>query len=249
MAAVNIKIPPYWASDPQVWFTQVEAQFATRGISAQKTKYEYVVASLAPEIAIEVRDLILTPPVDTPYDTLKAQLIGRTAASKQKRLQLLLTAEELGDRKPSQLLRRMQQLMGDKRIDDSLVRELFLQRLPTNVRMVLASAGPTMGLNDLAQLADKIMEVAVPSVAALTTSPFAAELDQLRAEVAGLTKLVKSLSLPAHRPRGSSRRSSPSPSRPPSPAAEVCWYHRRYGEKAQKCRPPCTKSENGSASR
>ena len=216
MAAVNIKIPPYWASDPQVWFAQVEAQFATRGISAQKTKYDYVVASLVPEIATEVRDLILTPPVDTPYDTLKAQLIGRTAASEQKCLQLLLTAEELVTVSPHNCYAgRMQQLMGDKRIDDSLVRELFLQRLPTNVRMVLASAGPTMGLNDLAQLADKIMEVAVPSVAALTTSPYAAELDQLRAEVAGLTKLVKSLSLPALRPRGSSRRGSPSPSRPP----------------------------------
>jgi len=94
VAAVNIKIPSYWASDPQVWFAQVEAQFATHGISAQKTKYDYVVASLALEIATEIRDLILTPPVDTPYDTLKAQLIGRTAASEQKRLQLLLTAEE-----------------------------------------------------------------------------------------------------------------------------------------------------------
>ena len=34
----------------------------------------------------------------------------------------------------------MQQLLGDKAIDNAFLRELFLQRLPTNIRMVLVSA-------------------------------------------------------------------------------------------------------------
>ena len=250
VAAVNLKLPPFWPADPDVWFAQVEAQFTTRGITSQRTRYDYVVASLSPEFAAKVRDLILNVP-DRPYDTLKRELIQRTCPLEQRRLQRLLHATELGDRKPSQLLRHMRQLLGDgiAVADRPLLRELFLQRLPPTVRMVLASNAASESLEDIAQLADRIIDVAPPTVAALTPTPSAQdEVQALRAEVDRLKELVTSLtSHPPPHPR------SPSPRRTrrstPPPAMGLCWYHARFGDRARKCVPPCALAENTLAGR
>ena len=51
-ASINIKLQPFWPADPEVWFAQVEATFAT---NAQKaSRFDFVVASLSPEVATEV---------------------------------------------------------------------------------------------------------------------------------------------------------------------------------------------------
>ncbi len=157
--AVSLKLPPFWPNDPRIWFAQVEAQFITRHITQQQTKYAYVVSALQPEIALEVRDLLLECPGEDPYDKLKEELIRRTSASTQKRLHQLLIAEELGDRKPSQLLRRMRQLLGDHKLEESILKQLFLQRLPTNVQLILAPTNETVSIGQLAIVADRVIEV------------------------------------------------------------------------------------------
>ena len=156
-----------------------------RHITVSRTKFDYVIASLAPEFA-EVRDLLLNPPDETPYEVLKQQLIKRTSASEQRRLQQLLTTEELGDRKSSQVLRRIQQLLGDKAntMDAEIMQELFLQCLPANIRMVLTPLAGELNLDKLAQLADHIVEASpMHTIAATepdtTTSQLTAQVNDL----------------------------------------------------------------------
>ena len=128
VAAYALKIPPFWPTDPEIWFIQVEEEFRVKGITMQWTKYGHVVSNIPSAVATEVRDLLKDPPRDNPYDALKELLIRRTTASEQRRLQQLFITEELGDRKPTQLLRCMQQLLGEKAgaMDPSFIRELFL---------------------------------------------------------------------------------------------------------------------------
>ncbi|KAJ8030221.1 hypothetical protein HOLleu_26565 [Holothuria leucospilota] len=224
LAAVSIKLPPFWPKDPTIWFAQVEAQFITRGITLQSTKVAYVVASLQPEIAEEVRDLLITPPTEDPYDKIKTKLIERTQTSEQKRLHQLPISEELGDRKPSQLLRRMYQLLGQRQLEDSIFKTLFLQRLPTNVQLILASTRDTVDIEQLSLLADKILEVTpnVPTVSTVKSTPTppnvstnystpltgsSSEVDELRSLVSKLTTTVDALTDQSaeHRNRGRSR--------------------------------------------
>ena len=147
----------------------------------------------------------------------------------------------------------MQQLLGEKSgtVDGSFLCELFLQRLPSNVRMVLASSPDTLDIEGLATLADRIMEVApvVPIVNAVSPgqSPdLLSELSQLCAEVATLRKMLHPPDRCRRRSTTPRRRSTSPASSQPSP--DLCWYHSRFGDAARKCRPPCSKAGNTPAS-
>ena len=261
-AQVSIKLPLFWPDDADVWFAQAEAQFSIRRITDERTKYAYVVGALTKEYAVLVRDLLLNPPVALPFSTLKAALIKRTSDSDNTKLNQLLSAAQLGDQKPSQLLRHMERLLGDKTIDPSMFRQLFFQRLPKDVVLVLeATSSSGVSLATQAEIADTLMEISVnhhapPTRIATVSQPIATpavdsaagEVTALRAEISALSKVLhENLHTGRSLNRSNSSSRTTSPGRQDSQPAGVCFYHRRFGDKARKCREPCTSSISGNS--
>ena len=93
--AISLKLPDFWPSDPELWFAQK--------ITQEQTKFAHVVRLLPARYASEVRDIILRPP-EQPYKAIKEELQKRVCMSRRHHLQQLLPTEDLGERKPSQLL-------------------------------------------------------------------------------------------------------------------------------------------------
>lgn len=133
----------------------------------------------------------------------------------------------------------MQELSAGLKISDDLLKMLFLQRLPPDVKNILTISDGTVG--KLAEMADKMMDSSTRHVSAAssgsTTKP---EDPDLRCQIAALTEEIRNLKADRGRSSSRSRSASRSSSRNMyGDGDEICWFHRKYGSRASKCRDPC----------
>ncbi|CAG4986449.1 unnamed protein product [Colias eurytheme] len=227
---VSAKIPPFWPHKPAVWFAIVEAQFEIAGIVTDSTRYSYLVGHLDQRYAQEVEDIITRPPpAGQRYEILKRELIRRLSMSEEERVRQLISDEELGDRRPSQFLRHLRSLAGTTLTDESIVRQLWMRRLPQQVQAILASQ-QELALDKLAELADKVADVISPKQVFTSSAPNPSEpsdLDKLTQRVEELSRQV--CALLSSRPTTRSRSSSPRRSHSSTPSQErVCSCHKKF---------------------
>lgn len=237
-------LPPFWPERPALWFSQAEAIFETAGITRDSAKYGYVVSQLPEKFAAEVEDIITNPPNEDKYQYLKSELIRR-------RIRQLLGKEELGDRKPTQFLGHLRAIAGHSLHNETILKQLFFRRLPSNVQNIFA--GHTdLPLEKLASLADRILDVSTqncparPASSASTESDSSdksdPEIEDLSRRVDALMRQVGVLTVRVLQNQNAS--SSRSRSRGPyRPEQDFCWYHRRWRNKAHKCIIPCAWNE------
>ena len=247
----EVKLPEFILSNPQLWIQMCESSFNTYHpvIKLDRTKYDHLVKRLNYRVLEEISDV--TTSQEYSYEKLKAALIHRFSESTETRFARLLQGEELGDNKPSQLLRRLRALStGDNAVSEKLLNKLWMQRLPKNVRQVLQVSTAT--LTEMAQLADKIVEVEKGQLSEVSTytpsindqlmsnpseSNIMEVFKKFTAELSELRKRFDSQQ--GNRSRSHSRGRSRASSRVSSVNHDFCWYHNRFGADARKCVQPC----------
>lgn len=227
-AFVSVKLPEFWKTDPEMWFAQAEAQFVLGNVTKDDTKFYHIVAKVDQSVICHIADLVSNPPQQDKYKAVKDRLIARFTLSSEARLERLLGSSDLGDMRPTHLLAKMQELATGLNVDENLLKMLFVQRMPSHVRPILTISDGT--LSKLAEMADKMTEL--PHVSAVSTSARADDqMEQMKEQ-------LETLSTEFRRFRsGSGDRRSRSVSR--SRDNEICWYHRKYGRQAQRCKQPC----------
>ncbi|KMQ85816.1 hypothetical protein RF55_15411 [Lasius niger] len=253
-ASVNriaVRLPAFWPEDPELWFAQIEGQFALGGIVDDSSKYSYVLSKLEPKQAREIKDVITRPPSTNKYTAIKSALIQRLTDIQEQRIRQLLEREELGDRKPSQFLRHLTTLAGTV-VSNEMLRTLWLGRLPPTTQAILATRKDDE-LENVAEQADRIHEVNNRALVLATETtptgglqnPWAAQMEALTKQVATLTAQMSGIVKELRKGRSRTRSQSRQRTRSKTPRKEgICYYHRRFGAEAKKCTQPCTYQEN-----
>lgn len=166
--AVSLKLPTFWPANPEVWFQQAEAQFAVRNITADETKYFYVVAALDQDSATRLLDFLKAPPAAAKYDAVKTRLLSTFTLSAHERAGLLLSQPGLGSDSPTALMDKMLALMGDHP-PCFLFRRLFVNLMPEDIRPVLVHT-EIADARELAKLAERLCTARSDNVHAVSSS-------------------------------------------------------------------------------
>lgn len=225
------KIPDFWVAHPRLWFAQFESIMKPQK-KGDEDKFHLVVAKLGLDALQQVSDILTEPPTEDKYGTLKTRLIGAFEESESRQFQKLVSEMDLGDQKPSQLLRRMRDL-AKRKVPDETLQIMWTGHLPPAVRAVL-SISDIKDLDRLAQIADTVMEnirpqvemaqVCRPDIACLTE-----KIERLTLEVADLKQRRDNSNRSPHRRRFRSRSRSRN-------ASWICYYHKRFGDDSTKCK-------------
>lgn len=152
---VRLPWPTIVRENIELWFLQIDHWFTVNRITSDNTRFSTVVAALDANLLQQIYETVRNPPATGKYQAVKSAVIRNFTESEQRRAQQFVSGLQLGDKKPSHLLNDLRRIGGENQ-DEKFLKVLWLNRLPIQVQTCLAAS--TSQLNDLAQLADSVME-------------------------------------------------------------------------------------------
>lgn len=214
---VAVKVPPFWFNAPDIWFVQVEAQFANANITTDDSKFNTVVGAIDTEVLNKVRTAVLNPPAGRKYNNLKAMMLKEYGDSDYARMKKLFSELSLGDNKASFLLNEMRRL-GGVNVGDDVLKTLWMNQQ-------INSTNPADG--DRMAIMERQINQLVSSVNSIKNQ-FGRSRSRARSD--------RYHGQRSQTPRNSNYNKAPQSN---TSQSDLCWYHEKFGDSAKKCKPNC----------
>jgi hypothetical protein len=246
--SVTLSLPAFWLAYASGWFAHVESRFRTRRIFDEWDRFDLIVAALDSDTILSVHHLVTLPPEDEPYTALKEGLLHNHQLTDYQRIEKLFAVERLGSRKPTQMLSQMMELCPEGEQQSKFFVFLFLH----NLRIMLGD-DDHQDVHALAVKADKlqalyghlqhgavsVVEDGDGAVNAVKGGGFKkGRGGNNNSRGRGGSRLAKSGTAPST--AAAAAEASTSPAALTQDSAGLCYYHWTYGEKASRCRKPCS---------
>ena len=265
------KVPNYDPSESiDQYLSRVDFWCELEGITTEREKFLRIAPYLPGHMFREVSNFQLSNHPN-PYGEMKRILLAAFGMHEFERVRKLTDRIQIGDRKPGDVLRELQDL--GTTADERILKTLWLQRLPPEMAAAL-STSIDLPINDLRSMANSmhsfmqnqpVAQVTTEQVRSTqNTRPTSSDfvLGELLSSIKELVSVVRdqhastisaiSRGIGEHRSRSVQRDSFRVPRfRSQSRDSELddqgrCWYHWKFGERAHKCKTGCTFASNKS---
>ena len=245
---------------PRAWLSLVDIALEESGRFLPKKKFSAMIIALPSEILSRLAQHTEKFLADAnPFQALKTYIVEMYQEPQKDVFARYFKEQSLGSDSPSNFLKRsiegLERLQSGITQDDAILRHFFLSALPNQTRAILAVADTT-SLEKLAEMADKIASISLPSVVcnavvpptfSLSASSPTISSDALPSEdrlIAVLEKLSDRISrLESTRESPRERRSwsrTKSPYRGQSPSRGlICTFHMKFKRESRKCTVGC----------
>ena len=238
----EVRLPVFCADDATTWFERAEVQFRMKKVTDQAAKADYVLAALPDHVfPLVSKWLAKQKDNEITYAAIKKKLLTQFVATPEERADRLLTLakQPLGDQRPSMALQEMIAISTIPTDDEQtkqlpLLTVLWLLRLPDPVRH---------GITNFTEKSDD-------EIGALADSLHGASRQQTARQVFAIENSESDEELSETTAAVSARRQQKTYQRPQerkkkqSTLSEICFYHKRFGIEARKCKSPCSWTKN-----
>jgi hypothetical protein len=237
----DVKLPPFEADMPDVWFNQAEAYFEMKGVIDRRYWFFHTLWALSPPQKKLVRDISSQhpPPADA-YVQLKERLMQLYDQGERDRFIKFLSMPPMGGLRPTELLAEMRQLYPLGEDNTRAFRYHFFLKLPTEIRRQLGE-DDSSSVTALAARADKLWSRETQAAATV------AAVDEEEVMVVDSKQpppKKKKEAKRSGRKRQYSRTADGDGNQDPWTKVGLCRGHFLYGDKSWNCRPGCSRAGN-----